>query len=144
MGTRALICVKVDTDWFICHQAFDGDKVPTVPGPELIASVHVRRVYRSLNTTLKTELPIYRYKYLHIWQIGRWVTVPLDADEDEYEEQKPHIVVDKNGGLHMLRKGSGKAAPYDACERCSLADKRCHLLKAECRSSEYYVSVPTV
>lgn len=140
MGTRALICVKVDTDWFICHQAFDGDKVPTVPGPELIASVYVCQVYGSLRTALENEMWKDYYNYLQIWQQGKWSTLALY----EYEEQKPHIVVDKNGGLHMLRKGSGKAAPYDACERCSLVDKRCHLLKAACNSSEYYVSVPTV
>lgn len=134
-----MVCVKVDTDWFACHQAFDDDRVPPVLGPELIANVYVRRAYRSLRGALETELPNDNYNYLQIWQAGRWVTVALDANE----EQTPHVVVDQNGGCHMLKKGTGKMGPYDACAHCSLSGKRCHMLNAECGSDGYYVSVPT-
>jgi hypothetical protein len=77
-ATRALICVKVDTDWFTCHQAFDGDKAPRVAGPELIANVYVRTVYRSLLKALEAELPKDHYNYLQIWQQGSWRTICLD------------------------------------------------------------------
>lgn len=89
MGTRALVCVKVEEKWYVTHQAFNGMKREVdYDGPEYkewleatyfeVEGVPSHLEYSSLRRALETELPKDHYEYLHIWQQGKWSTTCMN------------------------------------------------------------------
>lgn len=89
MGTRALVCVKVEEKWYATHQAFNGTKREVeYDGPlykEWLESTYFEvdgepshREYSSLRRALEMELPKDHYEYLHIWQQGKWNTICMN------------------------------------------------------------------
>lgn len=90
MGTRALVCVKVEEKWYATHQAFNGMKrevaydgpeykewLDSVNDPEADGEPSYRE-YPNLRRALETELPKDHYEYLHIWQQGKWSTICMN------------------------------------------------------------------
>jgi hypothetical protein len=146
----ALVCIRWynekagSHEWAVYEKYYEQTKAPEKTGTEdleLCESEGMIKIarYPKLSTALFVELGKRWHTSLHIWQVGRWTTVPLE----DATVRETHTLVDNDGTRHLLREGTGKMGPYEACDACSLRGKRCSALGVKCGAGDYYVSAPT-
>lgn len=97
---QAVVCVKLGHVWRAEKRDALSDSSAFSPGPQYAqACMAEAPEYDELLDAMQGAGLDKETEYLHIWQVGRWVTVTMKV--------ATHQITDKEGRIHELNNGSG-------------------------------------